>query len=233
MTMKLYYEKMCEINNLSDFLKVAHGREHYEGYILENEIKNILWYEKTFTLFVQAEISKFGYNIDINSPYIAGIGSTSIAYFVTNKMHESRIAKFIWGFEKQKIFASEISAVALVTECDMQAWIPKYYETYTTSEYINGIDGYCLIFEEYTGVTLTEFVLTSTPCERKLILSQLRDLRSEMLENNIVNTDFSMDNLTVDNWLNLKMIDISDVKERTIESLVAFNECYQIIVDKL
>jgi hypothetical protein len=143
------------------------------------------------------------------------------------------IAKFIWGFEKHKAFASEMCAVALLIECDMKAWIPEYHETYTTFADVNGLDGYCLIFFEYTGVTLTEFVRTSSPGENKLILAQLRDLRDEMFENNIVNTDFSMDNLTVDQHLNLKMIDVSDVKEKTDESLAAFIECYQTVVDKL
>lgn len=225
--MRLYYERARGRGEYYPFERLSANIEYHEDFTFEDQVNNIVSDEKLYTPFLQKEVARFGYQIDVHKPYMVGIGATAIAYLVSDRDGNPVIVKFIWGLGRHDSYAAEIRSVARLIDLDMQEWIPEYYQTYSTfnSSIVKG--GYCLIFEEYTGVTLTEFLTTSTPKKNKVILDQLRKLRHDMINNEVVNLDFREDNLTVDHNMQLKMIDLSDIADMNSETLGRFEDLYK------
>ena len=104
--MTTYYVGMYDEGNVEAFryLLFRDISDYDENFILQEHIDSIVEYDRKYTLLLNRLLADIGYYIKLDTPYIAGIGSTSIAYIIYKRKSgrgrissEKYIAKFIWG----------------------------------------------------------------------------------------------------------------------------------------
>jgi hypothetical protein len=173
-----------------------------------DHIESIIQSEKKWSDYVEELAKKFGYTLDLNSPYFIGFGGTSNAYSV-QKDGKSYVLKFFWGRDNHDLYLQEINGYAMVNRTTLSKWIGKQYVSY----YERNIG---LIIMDYVGITLDRYASTDPSVKNiERVCIQLGELSDAMERERLYHNDLHSNNITislVDGFPRVYIIDLEEVK---------------------
>jgi serine/threonine protein kinase len=218
----MFYEDNYRKGNYKPFEKLLTGF-YDEDFTQKQHIENMVEDERKYSLFLHNFIKKFGYDLDLNSPYFVGFGSTAIVYNVS-KNGQNYIMKFIWGNAPFEKYVTSLEGQMLVESAGLVSYVPKLYFSvfehepqifdYLTisNEKDSTSISYGIIIQEYAGVSLKTLKSHLSPSNIKDVCQQLRTLKQLFLLKGIVHDDLHDENITINKEGKVQVIDLEEVK---------------------
>ena len=222
----LYYERAYAEGNLEVFKPLLIGF-YDEEFSEDDEMRNIVLYEKKFTMFLaKLLVDKFSLVIEINAPYFLGFGSTAIVYSAHNTSGNTYAVKFL-VYGEGRYFSDELAGYFLIQEHDVVDLFPKLYFSYFEHQNLEigyyDLDGrnaainlkaFGLLVEDKTEMSLRSYLeigeLSSR--ESRVISRNFHEICVRLEENGLVHADLSFTNISINSrTLELKFLDYADV----------------------
>lgn len=221
----MFYEENHRKGNYKAFGNLLFN-EDFKGVLSEQQIwgvaKGIIEDERKYSSFLYNLTKTFGYNLDLNSPYILGYGSESIIYNIS-KNGQNYIMKFIYGDRSLWAYSHSLEGQSLIEDAGLGEYIPRLhlsiYEPDTqTFEYVNTSNEkdskthvYGIIIQDYAGPSLETLRKDLTPSHTKDICSQLTTMKNLFLSKGIAHEDLHEGNITINKYGRVQFIDLEEV----------------------
>jgi serine/threonine protein kinase len=191
----------------------------YGGDMTNKEIaERIVKDEQTYTVYVKSVAEMLGFELDEYNPYILGKGVSAIVYLVKRDN-----IYFALKFIKEVIetYGQLIIAQDMISEYDLSRYVPKFICTFskytpTILPYEINLPEYAIIIQEYTGLTLKEFIPLASLDQLYEIIDQLREIKNAFENAGLIHDDIYDENITVKVFISGKLkvfiIDLDAVK---------------------
>lgn len=218
----MYYEENYRTGNLRVFEKFLTG-SYDEDFTETDHIMSILETERAYSEYLSEMATSLGYTMNLQSPYLLGMGSTATGYLI-EKGNRKYALRFIWGFENLRSYVTSLTGQLIIESTNLKKYVPKLYFSVFNHEslvftYMNKSGEpdqrqhtYGIVIQEYAGRTLESIRNELNVQQRRRVLDQLNQLKRDLIEGGIVHEDLLASNIVVDDTLNVKMIDLDEVK---------------------
>jgi hypothetical protein len=211
-------------------------RDIYGSDVTNKEIaEQIVKDEQIYTLYVKSVANMLGFELDEYNPYILGKGVTAIVYLVNRgNMH------FALKFIKEVIetYGQLIIAQDMISEYGLSSYVPKFICTFSKCtptmlpDQVN-LPEYAVIIQEYTGITLKEFIPLASLDQLHEIVDQLYIIKNAFENAGLIHDDLHDENITVKIFINGKLkvfiIDLDAVKPAEKQEYNGFTNIDTII----